>query len=44
MSTIKMRGMDVSEFQSAIHFKNAKKAGMEFAIARAGYGSAIKYP
>ena len=44
MSTIKLKGMDVSEFQGAIHFKNAKKAGMEFAIARAGYGSAIKYP
>ena len=44
MSTIKMRGMDVSEFQGAIHFKNAKKAGMEFAIARAGYGSAKLYP
>lgn len=44
MSAIKMHGMDVSEFQGAIHFKNAKKAGMEFAIARAGYGSAIKYP
>lgn len=44
MSAIKMRGMDVSEFQGAIHFKNAKKAGIDFAIARAGYGSAIKYP
>lgn len=44
MSAIKMRGMDVSEFQGAIHFKNAKKAGMDFAIARAGYGSAKLYP
>lgn len=44
MPAIKMHGMDVSEFQGAIHFKNAKKAGMDFAIARAGYGSAIKYP
>lgn len=44
MSKPIMHGMDVSEFQGAIHFKNAKKAGMEFAIARAGYGSAKLYP
>lgn len=44
MATIKLKGMDISEFQGAIHFDNAKKAGMEFAIARAGYGSALKYP
>ena len=44
MSKPIMRGMDVSEFQGAIHFKNAKKAGIDFAIARAGYGSAKLYP
>ena len=44
MSTIKMRGMDVSEFQGAIHFDNTKKAGIEFAIARAGYGKAVAFP
>lgn len=44
MSKPIMRGMDVSEFQGAIHFDNAKKAGIQFAIARAGYGSAKLYP
>lgn len=44
MSKPIMHGMDISEFQGAIHFKNAKKAGMEFAIARAGYGKASFFP
>ena len=32
------KGFDVSEFQSSVDFKSAKKDGYEFVIIRAGYG------
>lgn len=43
MST-KIKGIDVSEWQDGIHWKNAKVDGVVFGMLRAGYGSALKYP
>lgn len=43
MST-KIKGIDVSEWQEGIHWKNAKKDGVQFGMLRAGYGSACLYP
>ena len=34
-------GIDVSEFQGNIDWKKAKKAGVEYAIIRAGFGSSL---
>ena len=33
-----MKGIDVSQHNGAIDWPKVKKAGMEFAIVRAGYG------
>lgn len=41
---MKIKGIDVSEWQEGIHWKNAKKDGVVFGMLRAGYGSAIMYP
>ena len=41
---MKIKGIDVSEWQEGIHWKNAKKDGVVFGMLRAGYGSAIMFP
>lgn len=41
---MKIKGIDVSEWQEGIHWKNAKKDGVVFGMLRAGYGSAIMWP
>jgi GH25 family lysozyme M1 (1,4-beta-N-acetylmuramidase) len=37
-------GVDVSQWQGVIDWKQVKEAGVEFALIRAGYGDTLSYP
>ena len=41
---MKTSGIDVSKWQGRIDWANVRKAGVQFALLRAGYGDALSYP